>query len=36
MPNDTSGIPEYIEVELSDFFDDSEPDEREYPEEDVA
>ena len=25
------GVPEYIEVELSDFFDDSEPDEsREY------
>jgi hypothetical protein len=37
MNNDTAGVPEYIEVELSDFFDDSEPDDgREYDDSEVG
>jgi hypothetical protein len=37
MNNTAEAVPEYIEVELSDFFDDSEPDDsREYEDSEVG
>lgn len=37
MDNTNEAVPEFIEVELSDFFDDSEPDDgRTYDDEDVS